>query len=200
LPLKERLRSLGFDRNTAFVRLYSLWHLQFPVATEPCEFASQQRLSCQVITSTPTILREVDHPVVMELELAGQGKRFVTLIKLSERKAMIDIEGAELTVDLNELLPLWKGVATLVWKPPVGYFEVQGVGNYSPTVEWIRKQLQTTAPAGRELYFDPALARRVKEFQEQRGLVADGVVGPVTMIYLAKITGANNSPRLSPAQ
>jgi general secretion pathway protein A len=71
-------------------------------------------------------------------------------------------------------------------------------------VQWLRRQLDISEGADPlQRYhsdrFDEALEIRVRRFQEGRGLVADGVVGPRTMLLLNNLGPDPDTPTLAPS-
>lgn len=89
------------------------------------------------------------------------------------------------------------GQALILWQPPKGYDGLLRPGQRGELVPWLRRQFgmtwgeqwQTISPQGQnkalpELLYDPLLANRVAQFQASRGLNADRIVGPRTLLAL----------------
>lgn len=101
--------------------------------------------------------------------------------------------------------------ALLLWQPPQGYSGLVRPGQTSLVVAWVRAVLgvewhgdwQMIGPSGAqdvlsridENFYDPLLALRVGQFQSERGLVADRILGPQTLLYLQKTLAARSAPQ-----
>jgi general secretion pathway protein A len=70
-------------------------------------------------------------------------------------------------------------------------------------VQWLIGQLAQArgqvADTTKVPLFDDALERQVKQFQLDRGLIPDGLVGPQTVMRLAGV-GDRSAPKLLPRQ
>jgi len=70
-------------------------------------------------------------------------------------------------------------------------------------VQWLIGQLAQAqgqlAEPGRVAVFDDDVERQVKQFQLERGLIPDGLVGPQTVMRLAGV-GDRSAPELRPKQ
>lgn len=87
--------------------------------------------------------------------------------------------------------------ALIFWKAPANYDTAVRPGQTSSVVRWVRSQLDITwdkewtsiGPGGVEVqadpeFYDPLLERAVAEFQISKGLKADRIIGPKTLMYL----------------
>lgn len=89
------------------------------------------------------------------------------------------------------------GEALILWQAPVNYDVAVRPGQTSTVVRWVRSQLDITwnqdwtsiGPGGVQVqadpeFYDPLLERAVAEFQISKGLKADRIIGPKTLMYL----------------
>jgi general secretion pathway protein A len=93
---------------------------------------------------------------------------------------------------------IWSCEYILLWKPPEFYKSKLRIGHAGAMVEWLDKhlaQVQHRPATGRKVY-DTRLSEYVKEFQQSVGLNPDGIVGPMTIIYMQGMLG-NDRPSLS---
>ena len=72
-----------------------------------------------------------------------------------------------------------------------------------PDVRWIRQSLNaiqgTPVVAEGSALFDESLEAQVREYQKERRLTVDGLVGQQTQIAMNTDLGAENRPRLARA-
>ena len=91
----------------------------------------------------------------------------------------------------------YSGNAVIFWQPPVPYESAVKPGQTSEVVRWVRSHLGITwdqewtsiGPGGVQVqadpdYYDPLLERAVAEFQIEKGLKADRIIGPKTLMYM----------------
>lgn len=89
------------------------------------------------------------------------------------------------------------GEALILWQAPVNYDVAVRPGQTSAVIRWVRSQLDITwnqdwtsiGPGGVQVqadpeFYDPLLERAVAEFQISKGLKADRIIGPKTLMYL----------------
>jgi general secretion pathway protein A len=99
----------------------------------------------------------------------------------------------ERVVDIDRVLLLsrWSGDYASLWRGPAILATPPRPGHASAAVDWLRDRLGVAAPAGTA--YDASLQRAVRTWQEARGLPADGIAGPLTLMALADDA---NAPRL----
>ena len=94
----------------------------------------------------------------------------------------------------------WFGEFLLFWRPYAGAEELMMQGMRSEGVRWLRESLvalQGGSDASADVSsYDDALAERVRTFQRERGLRADGKAGVRTLIALATALSPPGTPVL----
>ena len=85
----------------------------------------------------------------------------------------------------------WFGSYTILWQPPEGF---SGTIKPDSATEdtWLREKMATIT--GKDLT-GLKLKPLVREYQRREGLIADGIVGPETIIHINSGTG-NPGPNL----
>jgi len=88
---------------------------------------------------------------------------------------------------------LWMdGEYTIFWRKPDAYTGALAPGGSGPMIAWLDEQLATIQgrPPSTALpeTYDENLQRQVRGFQSSRGLLADGLVGPLTVININTAT------------
>jgi general secretion pathway protein A len=105
--------------------------------------------------------------------------------------------GPDIWITLSEYESGYTGEALILWNAPVEYDVAVRPGQTSPVIRWVRSQLAITwdqewtsiGPGGVQVqadpeFYDPLLERAVAEFQISKGLKADRIIGPKTLMYL----------------
>ena len=142
---------------------------------------------CETLTENNwAALAQYQRPVMLELS-DGQQRYYGNLIGLAQQQAeLLTAEGSE-TLTLTELAFLWTGNFTLLWQAPADYDGPIGLGDEGTIVQWLGLQFaqldQQSQPLSEHI-FNSALFQRVKLFQQEQGLTADGVVGLKTLLKL----------------
>tara|TARA_R110002072_G_scaffold4245_7_gene30056 strand:+ start:70 stop:1818 length:1749 start_codon:yes stop_codon:yes gene_type:complete len=177
--------------------LAQLWALNssLPVPASPCSESVQLGLAClEGEVWTWDEVAAFDRPVSLET---------ITPERFSAEVLLIDIDGPSATVltaaglaqvSLAELAPYWTGRYRLLWHPPENFGKPLVVGDDSAVVAAVAQQFaqldnQPQPLAGRR--FSRALEQRVRLFQQQNGLIDDGVVGVQTLLKLNEQLGVD---------
>ncbi len=131
-------------------------------------------------------LQRLDLPVVLEMfHPSRRDTSYLALLRLDDQTATVSVaEGETIEVPRSQVDAFWTREAVFPW--PEG--EIPG----EPAAQgaWLRDAL---ADQG---YADPDPARGVEQFQEDVGLVVDGVAGPRTRLVLFALSPGSR-PRLS---
>jgi general secretion pathway protein A len=156
------------------------------------------------------LLSRLDHPVALPLsvspslrgsDLAASEERWIAITGFKNGRARVAglVSGRLVTIEVAELERHWLERGVIVWEqfepiPSILISDDEGAG-----VLWLQRalaelQLYEDVPTGR---YDGATAEAVMKFQQERGLVADGVAGPFTQIALYAELRRYPVPRLS---
>lgn len=197
LPFAEVLSDSRLSLEAAFRALFALWGQSGPDALPNCEGARKLGLHCLLENATWHQMRRFNLPVVLEFTLANGKRRYAGLVGVDGETATLSIAGEKQRFLLAQVLQFWQGNYALLWRPPDVAQTTLKPGSRGQAVHWLREQLGA-APEGSEdaSYFDQDLKARVLEFQRERGLKSDGIVGPRTMIHLLTEHPAADTPGL----
>ena len=191
----------------AYTALFRAWGAQYQSANDSkgdeCKQAQAAGLRCMTERGWLDDLRRLNLPAVLQMR-DKQGQEFsAALTGLDDKSATFAIGGESRKVALGVLAAQWSGHYTLLWRKPPFASEKLRAGDYGPDVGWLGNRLAqldgNIAQAIKDQLFDQAVLRRVKQFQLDQGLLADGVAGSQTMMRLSAATDAT-APRLMRAQ
>jgi general secretion pathway protein A len=141
------------------------------------DWQSIARLNRPVILHLLTPLRERHFVLVDRVQLEGGRLSGVTLVSN---------KGVE-QADLAELASLWTGDYLYVWRPPMSFDAVVGLGSIGLDVVDIAQRFSRydkTKQVLADEVFTQALHERVIQFQAEHGLKTDGMVGRETLVAL----------------
>jgi general secretion pathway protein A len=192
---------IASSKGLAYAALFKIWGADYQEGDE-CKQAEAIGLRCYSARGWLDDLRQLNMPAVLLLHDA-QGQTFnASLTKLDDRSATFTVGGESREVALGALAQQWSGHYTLLWRaPPVASAKLRP-GDYGPDIGWLAGQLARLEGRAEEgtggRLFDAGLMREVKQFQRERGLIADGRVGEQTMMHLSST--ADETPRLDQKQ
>jgi general secretion pathway protein A len=193
---------LARSTELAYAALFQAWGTEYRSGDE-CRQAQVAGLRCLSDRGWLDELRRLNLPAILTMR-DGQGQEFsATLTGIDAKSASVVVGGESKVVSLGVLAAQWSGHYTLLWRMPPLASKKLRPGDYGPDIGWLAGQLAQldgkAANVTGEQLFDEALVHRVKQFQRERGLVADGRVGPQTLMHLVSMTDSV-SPKLSREQ
>ena len=172
---------------SAYQTLFSLWHLPYKkTQTSMCRQAASLGLSCLHKQGNLNSLKMHNRPAVLTLLNSKGQSRYVTLSEINADTATLLFNNKSYRLKLGELDEHWYGQYILLWKKPRLYTRAISPGEASPLVPWLDEQLAGITGNERlnSRNYSQRLAQRIKSFQQQQGLTADGIVGPLTLIHI----------------
>jgi general secretion pathway protein A len=194
--------ALRFDTDAAVHELFALWGIAYePDAGTPCEQAEAQGLRC-LIENAGSIsqLRRINRPSILSLRDEGGTEYQVVLSALGFDMVDLATSSETLNVSLADLTHHWYGDHLLLWRPELADNRALVPGRRDDGVLWLRDALARIRgePMGNaeSMLFDPQLEARVREYQRDRMLTVDGIVGAKTQIALTTDLGAPDTPWL----
>ena len=192
------------DIENATARLFRLWNAEYAADTGPvCAQAGAQGLRCVPLElGSPDELRSYGLPALVELRMPalldfsphGIVRGTVLLPGLNPGQATILEADGKRHFAVDQFAEVSTGKALLLFRPAVT--DAPGTlaeGARGVSVVWLRTVLGEIGgqaiESGDPLLFDAALAAELRKFQEQRGLVADGIVTDLTLASLQAAIG-----------
>ena len=114
------------------------------------------------------------------------------LLGIEDGRAFLNTASGPQAVPLEVLAPLWTGTVWQLWRPSTTVtrtLELGDSGDDVGRVAMLFARLDGQARPLTDSLFDSRLEARVKLFQQQRGLRADGVLGENTLRALSLAVG-----------
>ena len=196
----ERLDATGLTRLIgatgdtplpAWQAMLALWQLPADSITVqadgPCMPAANAEVHCVQGTASLDTLLALDRPVLLRLHEASTDA-WALLLGADTRRARIRIGERTLDIDRVQLLARWNGRYASLWRGPAMLASTPRLDTSGPAVDWLRQQVLPAANASAGMPYDDTLRAAVKTLQQARGLPADGIAGPLTLMSLASET------------
>ena len=185
------------DKNSspvsAYQALFNAWNHDYnnKIATTACKQAEAFSLRCLHKQGNLNSLKTHNRPAVLTL-IDKQGQpRYITITAIQGDLATVYSNNSKYTIKLSELDKYWYGQFILLWHKPEFYSSAITPGSRGNIVGWLRTHFSDEQTTANNDVYDDDLVKQVKKFQAQHGLVADGIVGPVTIIHLNTESGMN---------
>ena len=197
--LAQLLGATGDTPLPAWQHLLGLWSLPAGAITVdpagPCTPAAQADVHCVQGRARLDTLLALDRPILLRLQ-DGRARAWAVLLGADARNARVRIGGR--TVDLDRVLlqSRWNGDYAGLWRGPAMLSAPLRVDSAGPAVDWVRQRLSPAGNVAPGAPYDDALRASVRQLQDARGLPADGIAGPLTLMALSSDTPG---PRLKRA-
>jgi len=201
-PVKDYiLSSADQNKEVAFSSLLMRWQPNYNSKTNKsiCN-DSAHGLSCFNHRGNLNSLRKLNRPVVLKLYNDDGKAAYMVLDYLNKNKAILNTGQDSLEIDTALLEKYWYGEFSLLWQPPPFYQQAILPGSNGDIVQWLGQQLTRLYGYGKTptIYdtYSKDLITQLKRFQQSKGLIADGIAGPLTLIHLNTAIG-KQAPTLS---
>ncbi len=179
-------------RRLAYQAVFDAWGSSFDAqgAQIPCDFAPSVGLQCLSRRGGWSEVNALNTPVIIELWDNEQAGPYYGAL-LSFDGTYYDLRIGERTerITPRDLRDSWFGAYVMLWQTPPDYNGSLREGDNHPSVRWLHERLQELVPNANlgapSSSFGPDLRDAVVEFQMTEGLLADGIVGPLTWIRLS---------------
>ena len=189
-PLKEFIHT-AIDKNkeAAFSTLLMRWQPDYKNETNisVCNDPAHG-LSCFNHRGNLNSLRKHNRPVVLKLYNDDGKIAYLVLNNLNKNKATLSTGQNTFEIDSRLIEKYWYGEFSLLWQAPPFYQQTILPGSNGEVVQWLGQQLNrlydhSGAPTIYDTYSEELVAL-LKRFQKSKGLIPDGIAGPLTLIHL----------------
>ncbi|MFO7552362.1 MAG: AAA family ATPase [Haliea sp.] len=183
--------------------LEQLWQLQAegpaPALEQLCDDVIRFPLSCvRGRAETWQELLALQRPLLLDLVTPARFAAAALFLGEDDGRALLWSGNALQRVPFTEVAPLWRGGYRLLWRPPAGFSGPIGRTEVSPAVADVAAlfaRLDGQPQPLADNRYTAALADRVRLFQREQQLLADGVVGEQTLLRLNLLAGRDLSAR-----
>jgi general secretion pathway protein A len=189
------------NTDNAFATLFGLWGLDYTHGNaSACQQARNHGLYCLFQRGSLSQVKNMNHPVILTLRDQDSQQHQVVLSGLKDGIASLAVADAVYEVGAAELGDYWFGEYLLLWKPQIDEVKQFVPGMRDDDVRWLRQSLaeiqgEPVPPMDSDL-FDQDLEARVRDYQRQRRLTIDGLVGYQTQIAINSDLSTLPGPRL----
>ncbi|WP_043801010.1 peptidoglycan-binding protein, partial [Arenimonas malthae] len=136
-------------------------------------------------------------PALLRLRGDG-GEAWAVLLGADALRVRLWLGGGRFDTDRLAFERSWNGEYAALWRGPTFLLPAPTPGDSGPAVDWIHDRLRDRAglasPEAGPAVLDADSIAAVRRLQAANGLVADGVVGPETLLALS--ARENEGPRL----
>ncbi|NOQ68809.1 MAG: AAA family ATPase, partial [Gammaproteobacteria bacterium] len=201
--INEILNDDSNNPASAYLELFKTWGLDYNDKTSitACKQAKTYSLSCLYRHGNLNNLKAHNRPAVLTVTNNQGVKRYITITSIDKNLATVFSNNKAYTVKLDDIDKHWYGSFILLWRKPEHYSSAITPGDSGDIITWLNTQLvkiNKTPLAEIISVYDDYLIEKVKTFQLQQGLTADGIVGPVTIIHINTQSGIK-APSLKPS-
>ena len=183
-------QSFANDSDTAMSALFRLWSLDYATMdrSRPCADWTHEGIKCHRGRDSWPVVVGLDRPAVITLSDSEGNRAHALLMGTEGERIVLRLGGLKIETDRSALEPLWTGQYLMLWRAPTSFQRVLSRGLRGRDVAWLHNRLATIDGSQplrtNRAVFDAQLQARVVAFQKSRGLKADGIVGPQTIIHL----------------
>lgn len=199
--LDQRIRLAGASAQPAWSQLLGLWTVranETQVAdASACAPVLAPGLFCLRGRASLDKLSALGRPALLRLQ-SPEGEAWALLLGADSLRVRLWLGGGRFDTDRLALEGNWRGDYLTIWRGPAFLAPPPVVGDSGPAVDWIHDRLRDRAglvtPEAGPAVLDDASLGAVRRVQGAHGLVADGVVGPETLLALS--SRDSEGPRL----
>ena len=182
-------RSLPRGTDAAFETLFRLWGAHYLRGPETaCQQAERQQLRCWFQKGSLNHLKRLDRPAILGLIDERGDQHQVVLTKLHGNTAELAIGSRTFSVRVDELSQFWFGDHLLLWRPGPWAEQILVPGMQDDSVRWLRESIAliNSIPSvdPDSEFYDDRLVSSVRNYQRDRRLTIDGIVGTQTQILM----------------
>ena len=182
------------NREIALSTLLMRWQPNYKTSanTTVCK-DSGHNLSCFNHRGNLNSLRKLNRPVVLKLYNDNGKIAYLVLSKLNKDQATLNTGQETFEINTQLIEKHWFGEFSLLWQTPPFYQQTILPGSSGDTVQWLGQQLtrlynHDSNPTIHNTYSEE-LVTLLKRFQKNKGLIPDGIAGPLTLIHLNTAIG-----------
>jgi general secretion pathway protein A len=189
----------------AIQQLYRAWGFETAIDEATCNSALRAKLGCVQGQASVDEIIKLNYPVVVRLNGKHGQDSYITILHIADQEVDILLADERWLVSRAWLEKVWGQDYTLLWQLPDSSNTLISKRSGPADVLWLESVVSQALqqPARKKISrFDATLAGKIRQFQTNEGLTADGVAGEQTLLRLV-IRSHEPVPRLNgriPAQ
>lgn len=186
------------DETEAYTQLFAYHRIYTDPIKHPCWQTEEHNMSCANLKEKSWAeLEENNRPVIMPVTLEDRSSAYVVVIGISGKQVIVLNDKQQATqIDKFLLSKYWSGPASYLWLTPKGYTKPINVGTSSPVVHWVAQQFAVLDGQAQPITsesFTLQLQARIKFFQLNHHLKADGIIGQKTLMKISEELGLSKN-------
>ncbi|KGQ19601.1 hypothetical protein LF41_2539 [Lysobacter dokdonensis DS-58] len=180
--LAARVQAMEPDDVSAWQALLTQWQSKADATlAATCPPAVEAGLYCLRGTASLDKLFAQGRPALLRLR-TQKASTWALLLGADAVRARVMVGANTYDIDRVALQRTWTGEYAALWRGPETLVDAPSADGRGPAVDWVHAHLPDyTGPA----ILDDAMRNAVRSFQQSRGLAADGVIGPETLLALS---------------
>lgn len=174
------------DIDTAYASILGLWGKVPYIGLTACQSAKQQGLDCFQQQGNWHSLVRLNYPAVVYLVDDNDQAFYGTVVSRQGEQILLQLNEQQLWVSRDWFTRHFSGTFEILWQAPKNQPKEIGQSANQAQIQWLENSLAriTDTPPRLVDYFDPELEQKLKAFQRQHGLIADGIAGTQTLVQL----------------
>lgn len=202
---ESTLNNSSNSLSSSYKILFNLWSEEYNRKSDltGCQQARKISLRCLHRPGDLKTLKDLNRPAVLRVASPNNKRRYITISKINKDIATVYSGGKPFELTINQLNQYWHGQFILLWKTPDEYSAPIAPGTTDKMTRWLHKRFNPEAnnpnnASGGSLtgnLYNQTIAEKVRTFQKEHHLNAEGIVGPMTIIHLNSQSN-KNIPRL----
>lgn len=190
----DKILNSASNHASAYQQLFNAWQISYDEksGTTACKQATTFSLNCLHKKGNLNNLKVHNRPAVLPLVNSKGESRYVTITTIEGDSAIVYSNNTPYRITLAELDRHWYGQFILLWEKPRSYVSAILPGDTGKIISWLNTKLNViynSLPDTTITTYNDDMVEKVKSFQAEHGLTADGIVGPVTIIHLNTQSG-----------
>ncbi|MGS0673674.1 AAA family ATPase [Shewanella sp. 125m-1] len=174
------------DIDTAYASILGLWGKVPYIGLSACQAAKQQGLDCFQQQGNWHSLVRLNYPAVVYLADDNQQAFYGTVVSRQGDQILLQLDEQQLWVSRDWFNRHFTGTFEILWQAPKNQPKEIGLLANQAQIQWLENSLARVTDTSPRLVnsFDPELEQKLKAFQRQHGLIADGIAGAQTLVQI----------------
>ena len=177
------------QRQRAFYELLRAWQINYQDPTiVPCDYAKQHGLFCFKSRGDVHMLQRLNRPVVLI-----QGDSYLMLEKIVGSTVIAYDGDQKLELDWEQIQREWQGNFELLWRPlsTLEHIRPNTRGKFVQDIDHYLSKILNRPPLHESIEkYEGFLVEEVRTFQRMQSIAPDGVIGPLTQIYMNNLVNS----------